>query len=51
MFTAEFATELAERCGFRKVEICSFRETKSDHPGIVEMDDREMESFFVEATK
>jgi ubiquinone/menaquinone biosynthesis C-methylase UbiE len=51
MFTAEFATELVTRSGFRQVQICRFRETKSEHPGIVELDDREMESFFVEATK
>jgi ubiquinone/menaquinone biosynthesis C-methylase UbiE len=51
MFTAEFATELLQRSGFRDTKICSFRETSSAHPGIVELDDREMESFFVEATK
>jgi len=51
MFTAEFATELVERGGFRNVQICGFRQTKSDHSGIIELDDRELESFFVEGTK
>jgi len=51
MFTAEFATELLERSGFREIKVCGFRQTRSNFPGIVELDDRELESFFVEATK
>jgi predicted SAM-dependent methyltransferase len=51
MFTTEFATELLERGGFRDVQGCGFRKTNSSFPGIVELDDRECESFFVEATK
>jgi ubiquinone/menaquinone biosynthesis C-methylase UbiE len=51
MFTAEFATELLTRSGFRDVKLCRFRQTHSSFPGIVELDDRELESFFVEAAK
>lgn len=51
MFTLEFATELLKRNGFHSIQGCSFRETKSGIPGIVELDDRPMESFFVEAVK
>jgi predicted SAM-dependent methyltransferase len=51
MFTAEFATELLERSGFKRIDLCSFRQTNSPFPGIVELDNRELESFFVEATK
>jgi ubiquinone/menaquinone biosynthesis C-methylase UbiE len=51
MFTAEFATELLARSGFRDIKLCGFRQTQSSFPGIVELDDRELESFFVEATK
>ena len=51
MFTSEFVTELLERNGFQQIQFCRFRETKSLHPGIVELDDRELESLFVEAQK
>lgn len=51
MFTAEFATELLQRSGFRDIKICSFRQTQCGIPGIIELDDRELESFFVEARK
>lgn len=51
MFTGEFAIELLSRNGFRDIQLCRFRETKSEHPGIVELDDRELESLFIEARK
>lgn len=51
MFTQEFAAELLARAGFHSIQHCRFRETASEYPGIVELDDRELESFFVEARK
>jgi len=51
MFTVEFSTELLGRAGFRRMEECPFRQTRSDFPGITELDNRELESFFIEATK
>ncbi len=51
MFTFEFIAELLERAGFRHSVRCGFRQTASPFPGIVELDDRELESLFVEATK
>jgi SAM-dependent methyltransferase len=51
MFTMEFMTEMLTSGGFRGIQLCSFRETKSPFPGIVELDDRELESFFIEARK
>jgi len=50
-FTVEFARELLERNGFRAVQECNFRQTASAFPGIVELDDRPIESFFIEGTK
>jgi predicted SAM-dependent methyltransferase len=51
MYTVEFASELLSRNGFRNVQACPFRETASSFPGIVELDDRQLESFFIEGTK
>jgi len=51
MFTVEFISELLKRCGFQNIQPCGFRETRSSFPGIIELDDRELESLFVEATK
>lgn len=51
MFTSEFAAELLARNGFHSIHICRFRETQSKFPGIVELDDRQIESFFIEASK
>ena len=51
LFTQEFTVELLRRCGFQSIQLCNFRQTASDYPGIVELDDRELESFFVEARK
>jgi len=51
LFTYEFAEELLCRAGFADVRRCAFRQTASAHPAIVELDDRERESLFVEAVK
>jgi hypothetical protein len=49
--TYDFLDEWLGKAGFARVRRCSFRETASRHPGIVDLDDRERESLFVEATK
>jgi predicted SAM-dependent methyltransferase len=51
MFTVDFTTELLARGNFRSIQACPFRQTSSEFPGIVELDDRELESFFIEARK
>jgi SAM-dependent methyltransferase len=51
MFTPEFIEELLFKSGFLKIEHCDFRGTGSKFGGIVELDNREHESLFVEATK
>lgn len=49
MFTFDFVEELLYRAGFRRVLRSRHGETESGHAGIVELDDREGESLFVEA--
>jgi predicted SAM-dependent methyltransferase len=51
MFTTEFTTELLARNGFGSITPCAFRQTASPYPGIIELDDRELESLFIEARK
>ena len=51
MFTVEFARELLLRAGFRHAAECSFRQTASPFPEIVDLDNRERESLFIEAEK
>ena len=51
LFTKDFVGELLVRAGFEQVRRCAYRETASRFPEIVELDDRERESLFVEATK
>ena len=51
LFTLDFTEELLRQAGFREIIVCSFHETKSRFPEIVELDSRERESFFVEAVK
>jgi SAM-dependent methyltransferase len=51
LFTADFIEELLREAGFREVVHCGFRETSSPIDDIVELDDRERESLFVEAVK
>jgi SAM-dependent methyltransferase len=50
-FNWEFARELLLDVGFRDVVRCAYRETASGHADIVELDNRERESLFVEAVK
>jgi ubiquinone/menaquinone biosynthesis C-methylase UbiE len=51
MFTTEFIAELLSRNGFQAIQPCSFHETKSGISGITELDDRPIESLFIEAAK
>jgi predicted SAM-dependent methyltransferase len=51
LFTADFAEELLEKAGFVQVSHCGYRQTKSGHAQIVDLDNREAESLFVEAVK
>ena len=50
-FTFDFAEELLVNTGFTNVARCAFRETHSAHAQIVDLDNRERESLFVEAVK
>ena len=49
MYTFDFAEELLYRAGFRRVLRRRYRETASEHPEITALDNRERESFFVDA--
>jgi SAM-dependent methyltransferase len=51
LFVPEFAEELLRRAGFAHVRHCASGETASPHPEIVALDDRPLESFFVEAVR
>jgi SAM-dependent methyltransferase len=51
LFVPEYAEELLRRAGFDTVHHVGFRETASPYPEIVELDNREAESLFVEAVK
>jgi SAM-dependent methyltransferase len=51
MFTEEFARDLLLRAGFATVHLCKLGTTSSTFPGIVELDNRENESLFIEAVK
>jgi len=51
LFTADFVVELLQSADFREVVPCGFRETASAFSDIVELDNRESESLFIEATK
>jgi predicted SAM-dependent methyltransferase len=51
LFTQDSTGELLKDAGFGEILACSFRETRSRFPEIVELDSRERESFFVEAVK
>jgi SAM-dependent methyltransferase len=50
-FVAGFVEELLLKSGFEQVRHLSHRQTASHFPEIVELDNRERESLFVEATK
>jgi predicted O-methyltransferase YrrM len=51
LFTGEFVEELLIKAGFSSVHQCSYRQTASDHAGMVDLDNREAESLFVEAVR
>ena len=51
LFVPEFVEELLVDAGFATVRHVGFRETSTEHEGIVELDNREAESLFVEAVK
>jgi predicted SAM-dependent methyltransferase len=51
LFTADFVEELLSKAGFADVAHCPYRTTSSRFAEIVELDDRERESLFVEAVK
>ena len=52
VFTKDFIEELLWKAGYTDVRHCAYRETASDFaPGILELDNRETESLFVEAVK
>ena len=50
-FTYDFIEEWLRKAGYREVNRCAFKHTHSVYPGIVQLDNRERESLFVEATK
>jgi SAM-dependent methyltransferase len=50
-FTYDFAEELLRKAGFSQVHRVAYRVTASPYPEIVELDNREGESFYVEAVK
>lgn len=51
LFVPDFVEELLGKSGFREVHHVGFRETTSIYPEIVDLDNRERESLFVEAVK
>ncbi len=51
IFTYDFTEELLGKAGFEDVRRCEYRQTASRFAGIVELDNRERESLFVEAVK
>lgn len=51
LFVADFIEELLRKAGFTEIQHVAYMETAGPHPGIVELDNRENESLFVEATK
>ena len=51
LFTAEFIEEMLRKAGFEQIAHCEYQQTRSLFPEIVELDNRENESLYVEATK
>ena len=49
LFTAEFIEEMLIKGGFSRVVHCAYRETSGPDPEIVDLDNREPESLYVEA--
>jgi len=50
-FTFDFIAEWLQKAGFRFVTRCVYKQTASDYRDIVELDNRDRESLFVEAVK
>lgn len=51
LFTGDFIEEMLVKAGFSRVEHCAYRRTSGPFPGIVDLDNREPESLYVEAYK
>lgn len=51
VFTPDFVEELLHKARFARVTRCAYRQTASPFAEIVELDNRERESLFVEAVK
>jgi predicted SAM-dependent methyltransferase len=51
LFTSEFIEEMLRKAGFARVEHCAYRQTSGPHAQIVDLDNREPESLYVEAYK
>jgi SAM-dependent methyltransferase len=51
MFTSEFIEEILVKAGYHNIQHCRYQQTASRFPEIVELDNREPESLYVEATK
>ena len=51
LFTEDFISELLDKAGYVDLATCSPHETSSRFPGIVELDNRESESLYIEAVK
>jgi predicted SAM-dependent methyltransferase len=51
LFTPDFAEELLEKAGFEQIRRCRYRQTASAFAEIVELDNREDESLYIEARK
>ncbi|MCU1462939.1 MAG: putative methyltransferase [Acidimicrobiales bacterium] len=51
MFTRDFAEELLNRAGFQDIRHCAYLQTYSRFAEIVELDQREQESLFIEARR
>ena len=49
LFTSEFIEEMLIKAGFSRVVHCAYRQTSGPDPEIVDLDNREPESLYVEA--
>jgi SAM-dependent methyltransferase len=51
LFVPEFIEEMLLKAGFTRVAHCAYRQTSGPFPEIIDLDNREAESLFVEAYK
>jgi SAM-dependent methyltransferase len=51
LFVPDFVEELLRKADFAEVRHCAYRETTSTFPEIIELDNREQESLFIEGFK